>query len=125
MYEATGQNVKKQPYEVLLCINEGLELVANVFQSFLARYLERNFAKRVVLLVPMPDTDIGTTALLLKLRSSNPRHNIAVSCLTTRRVQLQNRATCSVEISTSIPPYISNGEIEVEVSAEQVARFCN
>ena len=108
-----------------MCINEGLELVANVFQSFLARYLERNFAKRVVLLVPMPDTDIGITALLLKLRSSNPQHNIAVSCLTTRRVQLQNRTTCSVKILTSISPYISNGEIEVEVSAEQVARFRN
>ena len=93
--------MKKQPYEVLLCINEGLELVANVFQSFLARYLERNFAKRAVLLVPMPDTDIGITALLLKLRSSNSRHNIAVSWLTTRHVQLQNRATCSVKISTS------------------------
>ena len=33
--------MKKQPYEVLLCINEGLELVANVFQTFLVRYLER------------------------------------------------------------------------------------
>ena len=68
--------MKKQPYEVLLCINEGLELVANVFQSFLARYLERKFTKRVVLLVPMPDMDIGITALLLKLRSSNSRHNL-------------------------------------------------
>ena len=117
--------MKKQPYEVLLCINESLELVVNVFQSFLAKYLERNFAKRVVLLVPMPDTDIGITALPLKLRSSNSRHNIAVSWLTTRRVQLQNRVTCSVEILTSISPCISNGEIEVEVSTEQAARFCN
>ena len=56
--------MKKQPYEVFLCINEGLELVANVFKSFLARYLERKFVKRVVLLVPMPDTDIDITALL-------------------------------------------------------------
>ena len=75
--------MKKQPYEVFLCINKGLELVANVFKSFLARYLERKFAKRAILLVPMPDM----TALLLKLRSSNSRHNIAVNWLTTRRVQ--------------------------------------
>ena len=111
--------MKNQPYEVFLCINEGLELVAHVFKSFLARYLERKFAKRAVLLVPMPDMDIDITALLLKLRSSNSRHNIAVNWLTTRRVQLQNPAACSVEISTSI------SQIEVEVSTEQAAGFCN
>ena len=116
------QNVKKQLCQVLLYIKEGLELVANVFKNFLARYLEKKFAKRMVLLVPMPDTDIDITALLL---SSNSRHNIAVNWLTTRRVQLQNRAACSVEISTSISPYNSNGEIEVEVSTAQAARFCN
>ena len=117
--------MKKQPYELLLCINESLELVVNVFQSFLAKYLERNFAKRVVLLVPMPDTDIGITALPLKLRSSNSRHNIAVNWLTTRRVQLQNRAACSVETSTSISPLEMHGDIEVKISTEQVTRFCN
>ena len=63
--------MKKQPCQVLLYIKEGLELVANVFKSFLARYLEKKFAKRVVLFVPMSDTDIDITALLLKLRSSN------------------------------------------------------
>ena len=117
--------MKKQPYELLLCIHKGLELVANVFQSFVARYLERKFDKRVVLLVPMPDTDIGITALLIQLRTSNSQHNIAVNWLTTRRVQLQNHAACSVEILTSISPCISNDEIEVEVSTEQAARFCN
>ena len=101
----TGQNIKKQPYEVLLCINEGLELVAIVFKSFLVRYLERKFANGVVLLVPMPDTDIGITALLLKLQSSNSRHSIGVNWSTTRHAQLQNQAACSVEISTSISPY--------------------
>ena len=100
-------------------------MAANVFKNFLARYLERKFAKRVVLLVPMPDMDIDITALLLKLQSSNSQHNIAVNWLTTRRVQLQNRAACSVEISTSISPYNSNGEIEVKVSTAQAARFCN
>ena len=113
------QNVKKQLCQVLLYIKEGLELVANVFKNFLARYLERKFVKRAVLLVPMPDTDIGITALLLKLRSSNSRHNIAVNWLTTRRVQLQNPAACSVETSTSIC------DIEVEISTEQAAGFCN
>ena len=117
--------MQKQLCQVLLYIKEGLELVANVFKSFLATYLARKFDKRVALLVLMPDTDIGITALPLKLRSSNSRHNIAVSWLTTRRVQLQNRVTCSVEILTSISPCISNGEIEVEVSTEQAARFCN
>ena len=100
-------------------------MVANVFKSFLARYLERKFAKRAVLLVPIPDMDIEITALLLKLQSSNSQHNIAVNWLTTKRVQLQNRAACSVEISTSISPYNSNGEIEVKVSTAQAARFCN
>ena len=47
------------------------------------------FTKRVVLLMPMPDTDIDKTASLLKLRSSNSRYNVAVNWLTTRRVQLQ------------------------------------
>ena len=75
-------------YTVVLCCKEGLELVANVFKSFLATYLATKFTKKVVLLVHMPDTDIGITALLLKLRSSNSRHDIAVNCLTTRRVQL-------------------------------------
>ena len=80
--------MKKQPYEGLLCSNEGLELVANVFRSFLVRYLERKFTKGVVFLVPMPDMDIGIIALLLKLWSSNSQHSIAVNWSTTRRVQL-------------------------------------
>ena len=63
--------MKKQPYEVLSCINKCSELVANVFESFLVRYLERKFIKRAILLVPVPDTDIGITALLLKLQSLN------------------------------------------------------
>ena len=117
--------MKKQSYEVFLCINEGLELVANVFKSFLARCLERKFVKRAVLLVPMPDTDIDIIALLLKLRNSNSRHNIAVNWLTTRRVQLQNRAACAVETLTSISPLELYGDIEVEISTEQAARFCN
>ena len=58
---------------------KGLELVDNVFKSFLARYVERKFTKKAVLLVPVPDTDIGITALLLKLQSSNSRRNIAVN----------------------------------------------
>ena len=110
--------MKKQSYEVLLCINKDLELVA---KSFLVRYLERKFAKRAVLFVPVPDMDIGITALLLKLQSSNSQHSIVVNWLTTNHVQLQNRAACVVEISTSISPYNSNGEIEVEVSTEQAA----
>ena len=73
----------------------------------------------------MPVTDIDITALLLKLQSSNSQHNIAVNWLTTRRVQLQNCAACTVEILTSISPCISNGKIEVEVPTEQAARFCN
>ena len=119
------QNVKKQLCQVLLYVKEGLGLVANVFKSFLARYLARKFDKRVVLLVLMPDTDIGITASLLKLWSSNSRHNIGVNWLTTRRVQLQNRATCSAETSTSISPLEMYGDIEVEISTEHVARFCN
>ena len=77
----------------------------------------RKIATRVVLFVPMSDTDIGITALLLKLQSSNSRHNIAVNWLTCR-VQLQNKATCLVETSTSISLYNSNGDIEVGVSTE-------
>ena len=119
------QNVKKQLCQVLLYITEGLELVANVFKSFLTTYLARKFDKRVVLLVLMPDTDIGITASLLKLRSSNSRHSIGVNWLTTRRVQLQNWAACSAETSTSISPLEMYGDIEVEISTEHVARFCN
>ena len=73
----------------------------------------------------MPDTDIGITALLLKLQSSNSRHNIAVNWLTTRCVQLQNRAACSVETSTSILPLEMHSDIEVEISTEQAVQFCN
>ena len=64
----------------------------------------------------MPDTDIGITALLLKLRSSNSRHNIAVNWLTTRRIQLENQAACSVGTSTSILPLEMHGDIEVDIS---------
>ena len=117
--------MKKQLCQVLLYIKEGLGLVVNVFKSFLATYLARKFNKRVVLLVLMPDTDIGITASLLKLRSSNSRHNIGVNWLTTRRAQLQNRAACSAETSTSILPLEMYGDIEVEISTKHVARFCN
>ena len=64
--------MKKQPYEVLSCINKCSKLVANVFESFLVRYLERKFIKRAILLVPVPDTDIGITALLLSFRAQTP-----------------------------------------------------
>ena len=77
------------------------------------------------MLVPIPDTDIVITALLLKLRSSNSRHNIAVNWLTTRRIQLQNRAACSVGTSTSILPLEMRSDIEVKISTVQAARFCN
>ena len=60
----------------------------------------------------MPDTDIGITALLLKLRSSNSRHNVAANLLITKLVQLQNRAACSVETSTSILPLVLYGDID-------------
>ena len=113
--------MKKQICQVLLYIKEGLGLVANVFKSFLATYLARKFNKRVVLLVLMPDTDIGITTSLLKLRGSNSRHNIGVNWLTTRRVQLQNRAACSAETLTSISPLETYGDIEVEISTEHVA----
>ena len=63
--------MKKQLYVVLLFINKGLELIANFFQSFPATYLERKFAKSVILLVPMPDTNIGITASLLTFWGSN------------------------------------------------------
>ena len=119
------QNVKKQLCQTLLYIKEGLESVANNFKSFLARYLVRKVTKMCVLLVPMPDMDIDTTALLLKLRSSNSRHNIAVNWLTTRRVQLQNRAACSVETFTSISPLELYGDIEVEITTTQATGFCN
>ena len=119
------QNVKKQLCQVLLYIKEGLGLVANVFKSFLATYLARKFDKRVVLLVPMPNADIGITASLLKLRNSNSRHNIGVNWLTRRHVQLQNRAACSAETSTSILPLEMYGDIEVEISTEHIVRFCN
>ena len=79
----------------------------------------------MVLLVLMPDMDIGITASLLKLWSSNSRHNIGVNWLTTRHVQLQNQAACSAETSTSISPLEMYGDIEVEISTEHVARFCN
>ena len=72
----------------------------------------------------MPDTDINTTALLLKLQSLNSRHNIAVNWLT-RRVQLQNRAACSAETLTSILPLELHGDIEVDISTTQATRFCN
>ena len=73
----------------------------------------------------MPDTDIDITALLLKLRSSNSQHNIAVNWLTTRRVQLQNPAACSVETSTSISPLELYSDIGIKISTEQAAPFCN
>jgi len=115
-FVVTGQNVKKQLCQVILCITEGLELVYNVIGTVLAGYLVRKLAKKVVL---KPGTDIDITTLLFNLRSSNSPHNITIyNWLTTFRVHLQNRPACSVGTSPLISPYQLHGNFEGKVSTE-------
>jgi len=54
-------------------------IVYNVIETVLAGYLVRKLAKRVVLLVLKPGTDIDITTLLFSLQSSNSPHSIAMN----------------------------------------------
>jgi len=103
-----------------ICITKGVELVYNVIET---GYLVQELAKRVVLLILKPGTDIGITNLLFNLQSSKSHvHKITMNWFTTSCVQVQNQPACSVETSPSILTYIC---YKGEVSTEQAEQFCN